>query len=424
VSGRLDWRKTPPLAVAGVVAAALLAVVFHPIVRDGLEIIPDGLKYLIDAENLNRGLGLSLGCAPAVYPDTHWAPGYSVLLALVLRLGLPWHAAAAVIALLCYAVLSMGSFALAYRVTRSVPAALATQLVIGMNPVLLHWGASMQSEPLSWLCVLAAVALLHGLLTKGGAGRALALGVVLGAGMLVRFASGGVLLGAAAAIVLLSPRDEWKSALRKVVLVCAPAVAMTGAWLVRNRLVSGDVVPAAFGAAGVSWQTVGAIVLDWWHVVGVTTVPARAGLLIVVPLAGFAILAGVAWRSWRRRDGSGREAALLYLIALIMAAGYCVGMFLVHSFVTVITLDSRMFSPVVLLIWLALPAAVSALEWRYRNAARGLTAVCACAVIVMGLVEMNVLRGTADPTYAIWKDGKWIQFRADENLTSHCQLGP
>jgi 4-amino-4-deoxy-L-arabinose transferase-like glycosyltransferase len=215
--------------------------------------------------------------------------------------------------------------------------------VVFLTPAVVDIHLSVLSEPLFIALLVSALALM----VRAGKDDAwwvrAALGVVAAAALMVRYVGGGVV--AAAAIWVIARRAPWRQRVRDLVIVCLPAVVMTGLWVAHTTHVAGATGIRRFALyhhLGATLRVGGSTVGDW-------LTPGVAGPLWLRWV--LAIVVGVAAINVVRR-GTMRAAWLL-----ILALGLVV---LVSRLIADpnIPFDERILAPVFVLAEIATVAMV------------------------------------------------------------------
>ena len=359
-SGRVGGRE-----IAAWTAAALLQFIFwtattHPRLSN------DSYQYLSVAENVAAGHGVETslvhfdverahGTLPA--PLTTFAPGYSIAVAGLCKLGLPPESAAKAVSILAMA-LAVALLAFACNALElDVWVSRSTILVFTVNAYTLWFAGSVATEALFTLFFLASVTCALGA-ERAESERRLALfsagaGLFAGLAYDVRYAGLLVIagLGLAQGTLFLVRRTRrsvvtmgltMMAALVPVTITFARNIRLTGTWQGGNtKVVHHPLV-----------EMIKKSVTSFIHLfVGeAVTRPARVCQLIVVLALGFVL---VRWRRLPR----GPAAARAFIVATVMGV-YCLLMFYVglHS---VISYAARMFLPALPLLLLAFAAIVA-----------------------------------------------------------------
>lgn len=278
----------------------------------------DGAGYAVLAESLRTGRGYRAIDHPDAPRHAHFPPGYPLTLAGLWRLGGPSTRSAHVLSMACTVAAVVAAWGWFRRLYRP-GIALALGLALAANWTWGRLGGGIQSEPLFLLLEMAAV-LATGWAARGGAGRGVILGVILGAATLTRHV--GVMLAVAAGLDLLA-RGSRRAALGAAASAAA-VVAPWVAWVASVRegtqvgLLGGSGLPGLVASQVVFYgqrlpdQLVGPVVE-----IGTVFLPA-----LWWPMTGFAAAASAAivwgWirflRSRRRRLAGLVPAATLPLL--------------------------------------------------------------------------------------------------------------
>jgi hypothetical protein len=315
-----------------------------------MEVTPDGVDYLKTASNVAHGYGFALGCPPHVHPNRHWPPGYSALIAAFLLFGVSWIQACKIIAVACYIVLLSGISIYVYKLTSSFLLALLSEVASGFHPEILRYTGAILSEPLSWLFLIGISAALTTLLINPRKSWAILLGTILGLSMLVRYAY--VPLGViCVALFLILTSERWSKRLQLTICICIPAAALLGGWLIRNLLLFGESAKSR-QPAGMFFANLWDSIYSWSDVLFHANTNSMVILLWIVVLSlGFI---GIhAFFMLKEKDAS----AIALLVNLFLAIGYTLGLTLLKTYETVLALDNRKFTQIILLLVLILASA-------------------------------------------------------------------
>ncbi|MEO5814424.1 MAG: hypothetical protein ABIT20_03985 [Gemmatimonadaceae bacterium] len=363
-------------------AFALALVITDP-VGPGLD--PDAMSYMGAAASVaEHGIyqipAAKWTSADSTAPLAHFPPGYSTILALPVRLGMPPTQAARL-------VQATSAFITIFTVVVLVSAAasplagilLAVALFAMTSMHEVH--ASVLSEPLYLACMaLVLAAMVY------APDRPLRAGIPAAVGVMTRYA-GASLVGAVALWALVQP-GTWLERVRRAVLAVLPAVVLQGIWVVRTR------AAASAGAEGIRKFAIygnlrptlaqGGATLAAWIVPDPTASAepiAHHGAIAVV--AGFALVVlmsiGIwrAWRASRARDDAPASLTWRLFTAVGLLLVCYLGIVAVSRLLAdpEIPLDERILAPPLLLAT-TLVAAALGLWWRGTRLVIARIAVC------------------------------------------------
>ena len=371
-----------------ILLASLLATfLFYPLISRGMEITPDGVDYLKTASNVAHGYGFSLGCPPREHPNRHWPPGYSALIAAFLIVGVSWIHACKIIAIACYIILLCGISFYIYKLTGSLLLSLLGETASGFHPEVLRYAGAVLSEPLSWLFLIGISAALTGLLINRRKAWALSLGILLGLSMLVRYAY--VPLGViCVALFLLLTSEPWPKRLRLSLCICIPAAALLGGWIVRNMLLFGEPAKSR-EPAGMFFANLWDSIYSWSDVLFHT----NTNSMVVLLWAMIFFLGFIAIRSFfihKEKDAP----ALGLFVNLTLAFGYTLGLVLLKTYETVLALNNRKFTQIILLFVLMLAFASAAESNKFiRRICCGLLVLFCVWSVSFGVAAIPELKG-------------------------------
>jgi len=173
----LRFMRYVPLIFLSVLGGSLI---FLQIQKFGPFVSTDGVKYLLIAESLRKGLGFCIKDADGCNFESHWAPGFSVLLSLF-----PNHTLLNVL----LASLSVFLFGLLLlNITRSILITTIYTLTFILSPTFLKNFSFLFSETLYIPMLLLALIFLKEYVEKRDLKHLLVLSILVGLGNLVRYA--------------------------------------------------------------------------------------------------------------------------------------------------------------------------------------------------------------------------------------------
>jgi hypothetical protein len=385
----LFLRKNLPLIASFFFASLLAAFLFYPLIARGMEIFSDSTKYLNTASNLSAGYGFSLRCPPKVHPNTHWAPGYSAVIALFLLVNIHWLTACKIIAILCYLFLLTGIFLYVYKTTDSFLLALFSEAAVGFHPQILRYSGAILSEPLSWLCLLAISALLTALILSSQKKWAIILGITLGFSMLVRYAY--IPLGpfCVGIFLLLCSKIPWLKRLKLAILISIPTTIIFGSWLLRNVLLSGKTATSRPPTGSLSSNLFDGFD-SWFDAIFQKSYSTFQPVFWIV-MVSLIIVALISF--FRRKDQESSPAEVALVVNLLLAAGYTIGLVLLRTYRATLALNDRKFTQVVLLFVLMLSFAAATKYRKYISRSfQALLTLFLITSIAMGISALPLLK--------------------------------
>ncbi|MCI0602957.1 hypothetical protein L0156_08075 [bacterium] len=405
-------RKNLPLLISFVFALLLAGFLLYPLISRGMEIFSDSTKYLNTASNLDAGYGFSLRCPPKVHPNTHWAPGYSALIALFLVSGFQWQVACKIIAILCYLFLLVGIFQYVHKVTGSFLLAFLSEASVGFHPKILRFSGAILSEPLSWICLIAISGLLTVLILKPRKKWAILLGLLLGVSMLVRYAY--IPLGpfCVGVFLLLCSIIPWVQRLKLAILVSIPATIIFGGWLLRNWLLAGKTAISRPPTG-----TLSSNLLDgfdsWFDALFLKSFSFLQPVLWIV----IAFLVVVGLISFFKRKGEETSAPnIALLVNLLLAFGYTAGLVLLRTYRATLALNDRKFTQVILLFVLMLAFAAATRYKKYISRTfLAFLALFLITSVALGVAAIPELK-TRWLGYSEFESSPTIQYVIRQNL--------
>ena len=337
------------LVCAALAAAAVLWLTRAP----GPGLSPDSMSYLAAARALARGEGPRVPFADWSDADStsrlrDFPPGFPSAIAVGMALGASTEQSARWVMALAAAGSAAGTV-LAVSSVAGPAAGLLAAVLVAVAPAFVEQHFIVLSEPL-FLALL--VALLALMITRRP--RPLALGVVSGAAVMVRYA--GVALPFAAALWCASRPGRWRERLSRGAAAAGPGAVAFVLWSrwaggVRNYGWKGHLGPTLTEG----WNT-----LQSWMLPGVH--PSVLRIMLTLPvLAAIAWLLGAAMRGTHGDESGARRVVVASGVLASCYAGIVLFSRLVAD--AGIPFDNRLFSPVFLLVTVAQVVAGSAV-WR------------------------------------------------------------
>ncbi len=346
----------------GVISVLMAMVAFHFFLAPGMIITPDSVKYLNSADNILKGYGVSLGTPPAISPNTHWAPGYSVALAIPCLFGADLFNSAKIIAVFCYIFILITSTIIIYKYTGSFLVAVLSEAMIAFHPVILDGLGSLLSEPLSWVFLLVMSITASMLIIDPSVKWAIFNGISAGGGVLVRYAFFGFLAGNSLSILLLlrnrlSRYDKFKLLSISFFL----SLTIISIWFLRNFILVGSLgyVKAPAGSLIRNFLLVARA--QWSTFLGITPPPRKPFVLfILLPLFAFLFIGIAQYRKCILLQANRKNVlSVFFLINFICIYSYMLFIVLFRTFVAEANIENRMFSPVVINLIMMLAAGVA-----------------------------------------------------------------
>ncbi len=307
-AGRSGWKLAGLLA--GVVA------LWFSYGRDGAPYITnDGYQYLDAASNLAAGECLctrvalfdeqiAFGHFPV--PFTHFAPGYSLLIAGLSRVGLKPEVAGYLISAAGFlvAIWLLQDVAVSLGASACVAAAFSLILITHATAVL--YGSAVETESLFTAVLLALVALVVRDVRSQGANRLLPIGIGVVAGLSYWIRYPGLFLVGGAGLYLITKAWRVPRERRVAIVGLFIAVLLAAAVQIRNAVYTGSWRGGFKSGSGQSLrEVVIGTVRAFAHLVTGDRLPVRfgVGLAFLLLCAALALFLGI--RAWRPRDSAG-----------------------------------------------------------------------------------------------------------------------
>jgi hypothetical protein len=297
----------------GLVALVLGAGEFAHLWGAGLRGTPDTASYLDGARHLADGLGFTISLvepgSDSLRPIANFAPLFSGLMVPGIWAGLADRESAALVLALSYVAYGVGTYLLLIAIAgaRWWPAALAAAVMLLLMPSTLSGLEDLLSDLTSAAFAVGTLFLATSLVTRRHApGPAwLALGLALGALLLTRWAALYFVLPLAAGVALALSREHPPARrLGTAAWLLGGAGAVALPWLLRNRVLTGDVMGRrSFGfdgsQPGHALEGLAAVFLEareW-----IAELPFLSLAYPALVLAAVALLAALFWtgRGWR-----------------------------------------------------------------------------------------------------------------------------
>jgi hypothetical protein len=365
----------------------------------GVNIFNDSYQYLSMAHNIATGRGISTsipyyetelhyGVIPA--PETHFPPGFPLLVAALSAMGLGGETSAYAVSFLAFVAMVPLVLLLARRVGIDRGAARLAVALVCLNQALLVSSASLGSEPAFTALTIAALLFVQrSQAEEGGSLGAAALGGALAAGAYwIRYA-GLLLVATLALLCVLRWMQSRRPQLVRAAVALGTAVFGAAPLLVRNEMLVGSwkgyVTKHMFRPAGIGK----AYIVSMYHAGFGEGLLRKTG-----PLAAVCTLCAVALAvAAVRRPGSHRPVAVS--VPALFAGVYTVGM--IYLGVTSdIGFGTRMFIP--LLPVLAILGAAAFTRWRPALGRR--TLIAAASIMVVAYAACNAIGSSLTVAFA------------------------
>lgn len=348
---RADWA----FWLFGIVLCAAAAILFIRTTPDGLGLVSDSVNYLNGAEMIAAGNGYArLSGNQSIKPITNFPPLYSVVLAVPIFFGMTPTDAAWAAALIFYILNLLTIVVLIGSVSDCRWIGLFGGILFLTSKPFLYFQVFAMSEAIFFFTTLWVFYFLWRGLREDRWFDWLASGAFAGLAFLTRYAGAASLGVVLAAILAVAPRRLRK--LRALGLSLLGALPLMAAWLVRNRIVSGNSMNRSAGVHLLGFedfQTGTLIFWKWLNPLRYGELTAPVGWMRVGILA-FGVLALVFCISCWAAALRGREISdrIRFVWAgLVYAFGYLTLIYLTISFLDAsVNIEERILYP----LWMVL----------------------------------------------------------------------
>jgi 4-amino-4-deoxy-L-arabinose transferase-like glycosyltransferase len=304
------------LLVAGSVTVFLWATGPH-----GIGVRSDSVAYLWSSENLVKGIGLGrLNGLGEFRPMTHWPPLYPFLLALPQWFGLNSLSAARLLGAVTIGLMVILFGVSISRLTQGSPwyTGLGTLILVTSYAM---WDASLyaMTEPLYMVLGLLAFLFLDNYLSSNKRVWLYASSVILGLGLLTRYAGGALILVALLAL-LIQPGQVFRQKIRDSVILLLISVLPLALWTIRNILLADTATNRYLEFASIpaeEWLNLKNLAAGWLlPVLKISEV--NSPRLLIIVLAAIVL----AWFTGRSKRLEQEKPSRLWVIFLLYAFSY------------------------------------------------------------------------------------------------------
>jgi hypothetical protein len=245
---RGDAPTVVALAVALFAGASMLFAT-----RSVVGLNPDSASYLSTAFNLVHGRGLTTF---SNQPLTLFGPGFPVVVAGLIKLGLGPVQAARTFNALAFVTCVWLSFLLLRRHVTGRWTATVVTVVVAISAILLQVSAMAWSEPGFIALSLVFILVLEDVIRRGGAPRLVVLAALL-ASIAFLFRYAGLALVPIGVVSLLSIRRErdWRTTLRSTLSFAVMSLVIPVVWVLRNHAADGTILGPRNPASATIWFT-------------------------------------------------------------------------------------------------------------------------------------------------------------------------
>lgn len=205
----------------------------------GPAISNDSAAYLMAAQNLAQGHGLSLPRVGELVPMTAWPPLLPSALAALNLTGIELREAARFMDTFLLAANIMLCGWLIRHATNSAFAAFVGTAVLALSPTLLRAYAHIWSEPLFFFLMLTSICVLVKYVEKPSPWTALLFAVIAGVSCLARYAGVSVVATGIAACLLMTGLPRGRRLIHAAIMAAAGALPMF-CWFVHNASIAGN----------------------------------------------------------------------------------------------------------------------------------------------------------------------------------------
>lgn len=381
-------RVATPTTVA-VGAALVAALVVQLATPYGIGVSPDSTQYLSAAQHLLAGDGLRVHWWDhGAQPLTHFPPGYAMVLAALMALGMGAATAARVVNVVALCATAVLAGALGRRAAAgSTPAGVAAGMVVLAAPDVLGVHAMMWSEPAFISLALAAILATVRAIDEDSIAWTVIGAVLAGATGILRYVAPTVIGACCLSLLLLGTRPLARRAARAVLFGAIASLPLLIV-LVTNGRNAGAATNRELGFHPVNGEQIrSAVATAFRWVVPVLTSTWLELLLTLAVVASAVALAAAWYRSRGAPAQVGTRSAASAALVLFVAC-YLGFLALSISFVDAqSTPDQRLLAPVVPAISILLVAMLAA---GMRHPERRRASTVLASVLALGLAAALV----------------------------------
>lgn len=226
--------------LALLIAFAAAAAIYMKTTEKGLGLVSDSVNYLNGASSIARGEGyFRASGGGTIKPITNFPPLYSITLALPILFGVEPLRAAWYVGIVFW-LLNLGLIlTVASKATRNQWIGILVMVLFMVSKPFLYYQVFAMSESVFFFCTLAGIWLYLRAIEEDTALLWVLCGIACGAAFLARYV--GAVSLAAVIFCLLFLKSKKVRSFRTIGLTLAGALPLMAAWLLRNRIISGNI---------------------------------------------------------------------------------------------------------------------------------------------------------------------------------------
>lgn len=210
--------------------------------RTGPALRGDSVRYVMGADLLIEGKGYSrVSGGGEIYPETGFAPFFSIVLALFGLMGIDMYDAGHVLNIFLYAGNMMLVALLIFRSTRSGVASAIGAMLFLSSDVIFEWHAWLMTEPLFIFLILVSINALSRFIDGGPYGYLILAAITGGAASITRYI-GISFLPAGALAILAFGRGESRRRIGGLTAFLVIGLTPFSVWMLRNQALDAGAV--------------------------------------------------------------------------------------------------------------------------------------------------------------------------------------
>ena len=228
------------------IAFAAAVTIYLITTKHGLGLVSDSVNYLNGASSIARGEGyFRASGGGTIKPITNFPPLYSIVLALPIFYGVEPLLAARGVGIAFWVLNLALILAITSKVTRNRWIGLLAMLLFMFSKPFLYYQVFAMSESVFFFCTLAVIWLYLKAIDKDSAFLWILCGIACGAAFLARYVGAVSLVALIFCLLFLKSKNV--RSFHAIGLTLAGALPLMLSWLLRNRIVSGNISNRSIG---------------------------------------------------------------------------------------------------------------------------------------------------------------------------------